>query len=364
MHTTRMSTPRTRRPFVRAAAVAALVAAGVVGAGLRAAGSLDFYFIDTEGGQATLVVTPAGQSLLIDAGFAGLDSNNPGKETGRDAARIAAAAKLAGVTRIDVFMPTHFHGDHVGGVEQLGARLPIDLFVDDGPAVQESVPLKQRVGEYSEIYAAQFAKGRHLVVKAGDKVALEGLDVTVVAANGRLMDGGVMGDVNPSCEGIPMRPPGNAEDTESIAVVIRFDRFRYANFGDLPWNMEIGLLCEQNKLGRVDVYQAAGHGREPTPALRALAPRIAIAANGARKGAGPSALQAFRSIPGFEDLWLLHFNVPGGSGGNPPAAFIANLEEPGGGDQGAYLKLSALEDGSFSVYNSRTQTTTAYPARR
>src|SRR5437870_10026803 len=78
---------------------------------------LQIYFVDVEGGQATLFVTPAGQSLLIDTGWPG---NN-----GRDADRIVAAAKLAGISKIDYLLVTHFHSDHVGGVPQLVARIQI-----------------------------------------------------------------------------------------------------------------------------------------------------------------------------------------------------------------------------------------------
>ena len=192
----------------RAIAAVVIVLVVAAAAATRAADTLDIYFIDTEGGQATLLVTPAGQSMLIDTGFAGLDSNNPDKETGRDATRIAAAAMLAGVRQIDVLMPTHFHGDHVGGVQQIAAKLPIALFVDDGPAVQESAPLKQKVGAYSEIYAAEFAKGRHLVVKAGDTIPVRGMDVTVVAANGKTT--AAAGEPNPNCDGLAERPGGQS----------------------------------------------------------------------------------------------------------------------------------------------------------
>src|SRR3954470_23668962 len=76
---------------------------------------LDIYFIDTEGGAATLIVTPAGESVLIDSG-------NPGD---RDAHRIAAAAKDAGITQIDHYVTTHWHSDHVGGAGPLSKLLPI-----------------------------------------------------------------------------------------------------------------------------------------------------------------------------------------------------------------------------------------------
>jgi beta-lactamase superfamily II metal-dependent hydrolase len=86
--------------------------------------SLQVYFIDVEGGQASLFVTPAGKSLLIDTGWPGHD--------GRDANRIAAAAKIAGVNKIDYLLLTHFHDDHVGGVPQLVQRIPVGTFIDHG----------------------------------------------------------------------------------------------------------------------------------------------------------------------------------------------------------------------------------------
>ena len=343
--------PRTLATF----ALLLLLAAGAAGA----ANTLDIYFIDTEGGQATLLVSPSGQTMMIDTGFAGLDTANPDKEVGRDADRIAAVAKLADVKRIDTLLVSHFHGDHVGGVTQLTQRLPVRVFVDDGPAVQDVPILKQRVGEYSEIYAAAFAKGQHKVVTAGDKIAVEGLDVTVMAANGKPI--ARKGDANPYCEGIAPRPEGNPEDTESIGVLVQFGRFRFANFGDMPWGKEVEFLCPENRLGKLDVLETARHGGEPSKAIYAMAPRVAVADNGARKGAGPASLKAFQASPGFEDLWLLHFNIPGGKEGNPPESFVANLNEEG--DQGLYLKVSAMEDGSFTVYNPRTKATKAYAAK-
>src|SRR5690349_11369829 len=84
--------------------------------------ALRIYFVDVEGGQATLFVTPAKQSLLIDTGW-------PGNE-GRDADRIVAAAKAVGIKKIDYVLITHYHTDHVGGVPQLAARIPIGTFID------------------------------------------------------------------------------------------------------------------------------------------------------------------------------------------------------------------------------------------
>jgi beta-lactamase superfamily II metal-dependent hydrolase len=85
---------------------------------------LEIYFIDVEGGQATLLVSPSGESMLVDTGWAGFNH--------RDAGRIAAAAKAAGVKRIDYLVITHYHADHAGGLPQLAERLPIRNFVDHG----------------------------------------------------------------------------------------------------------------------------------------------------------------------------------------------------------------------------------------
>jgi len=234
--------------------------------------------------------------------------------------------------------------------------------VDHGPALQDVPTMKQKTGEYAEDWATAFATARHVVVAAGDKVAVQGLDVTVVEALGRPIER--PGAANPHCADIARRPDGNPEDTASVGVVVRYGRFSFANFGDLPWNQEVALLCPGNRVGLVDVYEAAGHGREPTPAASAMQPRVVVLDNGARKGGGAATLQAFSTSPGFEDLWQLHKNLVGG-GANPADSFSANLEDTDNTTHPAhYLKVSATEDGAFTVFNSRTNETKRYAGRR
>ena len=91
----------------------------------HAAKTLDVYFVDVEGGQATLIVTPSKESILVDTGWPGFN--------GRDAGRIKAAAKAAGVKKIDYLVLTHYHMDHAGGITQLVEKLPVKTFVDHGP---------------------------------------------------------------------------------------------------------------------------------------------------------------------------------------------------------------------------------------
>ena len=140
---------------------------------LRAASTLDVYFIDVEGGQATLFVTPAGKSMLVDTGWPGFN--------GRDADRIVAVAKVAGVTRLDYVVITHFHMDHVGGVPQLAERIPIGTFVDHGRSVETG----KEADELFHAYVQARDRASHLIVRAGDRIPVEGIEVRVVASPAR-----------------------------------------------------------------------------------------------------------------------------------------------------------------------------------
>ena len=311
---------------------------------LQGAKTLDLYFIDVEGGQATLVVAPSGQSLLIDTGYTGFG--------GRDTLRIAAAAKDAGVKRIDTLLITHFHDDHVGGVANLLDRFPVTTFLDHGPSIETK--------DYPAAYAAAFAKGQHKVIAAGDMIPIKDLDVTVVAAAGKAI--GRKGEPNPFCAGIPQSQSDleAGENSQSAGVVIIFGKFRFADLGDLTWNKELALLCPENKVGKIDLYLTTHHGGESSKAIWGMAPRVAVMNNGPGKGGDPLGWKNVMASPGLEDLWQLHFALTGGKETNVPDTFIVNVDA---NDQGKHLKVSALADGSFTVTNPRNKFTRTYAAK-
>jgi beta-lactamase superfamily II metal-dependent hydrolase len=323
-----------------------LVVALVFVLSLQGAKTLDFYFVDVEGGQATLIVSPSGQSLLIDGGFPGF--------SGRDAGRIVAAAKHAKVKKIDTMLITHHHNDHVGGAAPLAERIPVSLFIDHGPSIETP-------GKYPEPYAAAFAKTKHRVVKPGEKIDMKGIDIEVLTANGEITSRA--GQPNPACPGIERKADDKTENPMSVGVVLTFGKFRFIDLGDLTWNKELELSCPVNRTGTADVYLVTHHGSQESPRsiLNAISPRVAIINNGSKKGGAPAAWKAVKDTAGLEDIWQLHFAVAGGKETNAPDSFIANVDEP---CEGAYIKLSANSDGSFTVFNSRNKHTKTYAARR
>ena len=320
---------------------------------LRAAGTLDVYFIDVEGGQSTLFVTPSGKSMLVDTGWPDFH--------GRDAERISSVAKAAGVTRIDYLVITHFHRDHVGGVPQLAERLPIGTYVDHGRSVESG----KEADELFHAYVQVRDRASHLIVRAGDQIPIEGINVRVVASTGqailRPLPGA--GEPNPLCASMKPREVDPSENAQSIGMLITFGKFRMIDLGDLTWNKELALVCPDNKLGTVDVYLSTHHGLDQSNApaiVHALKPRVAITNNGATKGGSPEALQTIRTSPGIEDVWQLHYAQNAGKENNAPEPYIVNVDQDA---NVSWIKLSAESDGRFTVTNSRNGKTKTYAAR-
>jgi len=318
--------------------------------------ALQIYFIDVEGGQSTLFVTPAGQSLLIDTGWP--------DNAGRDADRIVAAAMLAGISKIDYLLLTHYHDDHVGGVPQLAARIPIGTFIDHGPNRQTDEAATEK-GYLA--YQALLSMGnfKHILAKPGMFLPLMGIKAEIVTADGAeiaapLAGAPGAGAPNPACATTEIRPTDQTENLRSVGTVLTFGKLRILDLGDLTWDKERPLVCPVNKLGTFDILVVSHHGwyQSSSPALLdAVAPLVAIMDNGATKGGSPPTYDTIEKSPRLENLWQLHYSEEGAAAHNVADEFIANVH---GDDTGFYIKVTAWPDGSFDVYNARTQASKHY----
>ncbi len=320
-----------------------------------AAGKLRAFFIDVEGGQATLFITPAGQSLLIDTGW---DGNN-----GRDADRIVSTAKKAGLSRIDFVLITHFHEDHVGGVAQLLDRIPVGAFIDHGENREfDHGPTERLYADYRKILAT--GKSKHILAKPGARLPIQGVDATVISADGALLQQPLhhAGQPNPTCTRTDPGPADQTENARSVGILLHFGTLTIVDLGDLTKDKERDLVCPNNKLGPADIYIVSHHGWNQSSSpefIDALHARVAIMDNGAKKGGSLSTLQTLRKAPGLETLWQVHFSEEGGPAFNTGEQFIANLPGP---DAANSLELIADPNGSFDVLNSRNNLHQHYPA--
>lgn len=339
-----------------------LVVAALSGApGLRAAAdTLEIYIIDVEGGQATLVVAPFGESLLIDTGFPskGTFSSIPGDpKSARDAQRILAAAHDAGVTKIDYLMLTHYHADHAGGVVEVAGLLPIGLFIDHAAPTADADKGVAGTQAVYDAYASIRPKSRHFTPAPGDKlpVKLLGLmDTIVVATEDKVMSQPIPGaTLSPSvCSGSGIAAQEKTENPRSTAVKVQWGRFSFLDVGDLSGPSLFALTCPNNLIGDTDVYLVAHHGGDDAadPAMYlTIKPLVAIVNNGERKGAQPETMATLARLGSTIDTWQLH--RPADSATSTIAVDrIANLDDT----TSAWIKISASKDGTFTVTNGRT----------
>jgi competence protein ComEC len=319
---------------------------------------LDIYFIDVEGGAATLVVTPSGQSLLIDTGF-------PGE---RDAGRIAhVALEVAGLKQIDHCVITHWHRDHVGGVPALAKLIPIKNYYDHG--LPQAIAADMQA-EYIEAYK-QTTLGKSVTLKPGDEIKLArskyspSLQVRVLAA------GGIVLGEKP---GAPQTQPcgtdfkaladDQTDNVNSVGILLTFGGFRFFDGGDLSWNIENRLVCPKNLIGAVDVYQVDHHGTDVSnnpKLIDALNPRVAVIDNGPRKGGEARTYARLKSNKAVEAIYQLHRSLRTTDRDNTMSGYIANEAEE---CQGSFIKLSVDRTSkSYTVAIPAKQISRSYRTR-
>jgi competence protein ComEC len=325
--------------------------------------TLDIYFIDVEGGQSTLLVTPERQSFLIDTGWAGsgIPDSAPGEPAkSRDANRIVAAARDAGVKQIDYLLITHFHPDHDGGVVELAQLMPIRHFIDHGSLPAEA---QQDAGTKAAFERYLAVRGRlpHIEPKPGDHLPLTGIDAVVVASAAATISKPLpaAGEVNSVCGPAAVPPRDPTENPRSTGVLVTFGKFRFLDVGDLSGQPLFNLACPKSLIGPVDVYLVAHHGGPDVadPAtFAAFKPRVAIMNNGLKKGGAQATYESLHHVAGLQDVWQLHRSEAAGDH-NFSADHIANIDE----STAHWIKITASEDGSFKVLNGRTGNGKQYP---
>ncbi len=329
-----------------------------------AAGTLEIYFIDVEGGQSTLMVTPGGESLLVDTGWAGNGSrgSKPGNPSqSRDANRILAAARDAKLKQIDYALITHFHSDHDGGVVELVQLIPIRHFIDHGSLpvqAQSDTETKQAF----EAYLAVRNRVPHMEPKPGDRLPLKQIDAVIVSSAGSTLPVPFpgAGENNAVCRRSALPAGDSIENPRSTGIVVAFGKFRFLDVGDLTGQPLFDLACPRNMIGPVDVYLVAHHGGPDAsdPAtFAAFRPRIAVMNNGLKKGGSPATYESLHHVPEL-DVWQLHRSQAAGDA-NFAAERIANLDE----STDYWIRLSVNKDGSFRVLNARNGQWKDYPAR-
>jgi beta-lactamase superfamily II metal-dependent hydrolase len=298
------------------------------------------FWIDTEGGAATLIASPTGETLLADTGW-----------SARDAGRITAVLeKEIGKTQLDHLLITHYHVDHVGGLASLVQRMPAMQFIDHGPSVEG--------GDGG--YRGAIASGKRLSVKPGDRIMLGGVEIQILTSAGNVLAAPAGAAANPACAGATVKNDQQDEDPQSVGFLARFGKFEFVDLGDLTWGVEHRLACPSNLVGTIELFQASQHGSaesNPPQLIRAMAPIAAVVNNGANKGGAAMAFAALRTSPDLKDVWQMH-RAPGA--GNSEDALIAN---PGTPDQAHWLKATIQADGSWTITNGRTGQSRAYQSR-
>ena len=287
------------------------------------------------------------------------------------AARIAAAAKAAGINKIDFLLITHYHVDHVGGLQSLLELMPVGTFIDHGPN-RETPPagatpaqLAYATSTLYPKYLASIAGKKHIVMKPGQTLNIDGLVLTAINADGVPLAKPLPGAGKPglNCAAATTQSKdGGEENTRSLGIVATWGKARILSLGDTIWNLENQLACARDLIGPVDLMFTTHHGSNlsGSPLLySAVKPTVAITMNGPTKGGDPEVFDTLMASPRIKGVWQLHTAIKSGPDKNPPPEQIANLAE--GPDAANPLQVVVDKSGIVTVTNTRNNVSKTYP---
>jgi competence protein ComEC len=376
--------------MLRKTLLAAFLASSCIAPALAADGTLKAVSIDMEGGGGTLFVTPEGKSLLIDTGWPSNFGLLPSPDGAKNSAdRVVAAAKKLGVSKIDYLIITHFHMDHVGGIQDLVKRIPVDAFIDHGPNREQlaaNASPADRAGAPVALYPKylETIKGHnHIVAKAGQVIQIGSMTDTIVASDGVVLSQPMpgAGAPNPACntpEALSTKADGGEENSRSVASLLRFGKVSIAMFGDLSWKKEHDLSCPVGRLGHVNVLIVTQHGSviSSNPASIAdMHPDVAVMGAGGKKGGDEGPIKTIKASPGLMGFWQTHesYAHPEWSGDknmianlNPPASVIASqakAQYTAPPDEGHAIHLEISKAGQVTVTNDRNGYSKTYQVK-
>jgi beta-lactamase superfamily II metal-dependent hydrolase len=307
-------------------------------------GPLHIYFIDVEGGAATLIITPSGESVLIDSGY-------PDNQ-GRDLNRIIHVAKdVAGLKRIDHAVVSHWHLDHFGNHAALAAKFGIGRFWDRG--IPDELAEDPRYPDRIAAYRAA-SQNASTALHVGDSLPLKSgktpLSVRVMTSGREVVLG--EGEVNPFADRHQPQPDDPTDNSASLSLLLSFGDFRFLTCGDLTWNTEAKLVTPRNSVGRVDLFMVTHHGLPVSnnPALvLAIDPTVAVMCNGPKKGGAEQTMKTLREVASLKDWFQLHLNVDLDPALQAPSDRIAN-ESSTEDCKGEWIKATISPDGrSYAV---------------
>lgn len=319
--------------------------------------TLEIYYVDVEGGAATLIVTPAGESILVDTGWPGFES--------RDAKRIQAAMQQAGIAEIDHLIITHYHVDHFGGVPELAKLVTIKNHYNHG-----ELPNPPENGSQTRQYANYLAAANNktTTIKPGDTIKLRSLKGTppvtlrFLAARGETLPGKTR-ESNPVCADAKQMPEDKSDNARSIVFKLSYGAFDFFDAGDLTWNIESKLVCPSNVIGKVDLYQVTHHGMDISNnpvLLKSVSPTVAIMNNGPKKGGSANTIKWLRELPSLQALYQVHRNVAISNEQNTAPEYIANIDEQG--SEMIWVSVDAAKK-TFTVTNGRTKASKTFASK-